>query len=953
MKLSACYIVKNEAKLLGKSLKSIEKNVDEIIVVDTGSTDLSATVARQCGAKVYTYPWIGDFAAARNFALDKVTGEWVVFLDADEYFARETASNLKASIESRAKNAELLLIKIFNVDADQNDKIIDSFFAPRIFACKPEIRYNGKIHEQLKKCEEMITATAVVPETELCLYHTGYSTSQIQQKAQRNLQMLLREMNDTTVEPQKLYVHLAEAYDGIGDTLNAMHYAKLDIASGRRNITYASRSYRLYLRLLEQEEQPDETEILRVLKKAIEVFPELAEFRAEHAQYLAAKFDYDAAIVEMQQALLCRKNYQSMEPTLFDEAAQSLAIELIEIWRKNKNFQAEIKVSACVITRNEASDIGRWIANMKLCSDEQILVDTGSTDDTVAIAQKAGIAVYHYPWINDFSAAKNFAIEKATGEWILFLDADEIFTLETVANVRKIIAREHLRQQEVDAILCPIINVDEDQNNREINRFVNLRLFRNVSYLRYEGTVHESLRHHGSALKIFVEKKDLIIHHTGYSSGRIKDKLQRNFELLQAEIKENGEKPQHYRYLMEYYQSAGDHEQVVKYGKMHLAANVCSVSNESDVYRNLINAMVALQEKPEAVAPYIEKALANFPDIPDFYAYYGANFFQQGDFFMAKKYLLEALQLHQHGVADIVISSSFAYILSETYSYLGEIFLREKDELKAQYYIDLALQDNPYNKKAFLQCCHLMGKRSVTTIDEMLVKYYADDKVSLSFVVQCLEEIAVDEVYFHYADCLEEKFGVVSLRTKWHRLRREGKNHDVYQQTLQQSTAKLQLLACSLLSMGREQQPKDLGMIFSPVLLHCLQRQQNMLDKMQEADAEGYITLLPVMIQNASPEVLQRFLEMAQDFSVKTVVAILRILFKKQCWLGILSLEEYCQSNEPEEGLCSEILRMTGIAAYYAGDFFKAKACLRQMSPKDRDQEIVTYLQWIRERSIP
>ena len=88
-------------------------------------------------------------------------------------------------------------------------------------------------------------------------------------------------------------------------------------------------------------------------------------------------------------------------------------------------------ISACVITKNEANTIERWLVDMQSIADEIIVVDTGSTDNTVKIAKASNVKVYHYKWKNDFAAAKNFAIEQASGDWILFLDADEFFSEET------------------------------------------------------------------------------------------------------------------------------------------------------------------------------------------------------------------------------------------------------------------------------------------------------------------------------------------------------------------------------------------------------------------------------------------------------------------------------------------------------------------------------------------
>ena len=87
MKISACYITKNEEKVLDRSLRSLCHQVDEIIVVDTGSTDRTKEIAAGYGARIYDFHWQGDFAAARNEAIRYATGDWIIFLDADESFA--------------------------------------------------------------------------------------------------------------------------------------------------------------------------------------------------------------------------------------------------------------------------------------------------------------------------------------------------------------------------------------------------------------------------------------------------------------------------------------------------------------------------------------------------------------------------------------------------------------------------------------------------------------------------------------------------------------------------------------------------------------------------------------------------------------------------------------------------------------------------------------------------
>jgi glycosyltransferase involved in cell wall biosynthesis len=947
MKLSACYIVKDAAAVLGKSLQSLKGSVDEIIVVDTGSVDASIEIAQQAGAKVYSYFWQDDFAAARNFALSKAGGDWIVFLDADEYFSPETAGNLRFSINERENNAELLFLKVFNINEDRNNEVLDSYFAPKIFAHKPDFCYIGKIHEQLKNREETITALMLVPEERLCLYHTGYSTSRIQQKANRNLRMLLQELN-TTNEPEKLYMHLAEAYDGIGDTENAVYYASLDIAGGRKDITYASRSYRILLRLLEQQAVPNAAEILRTLEKAIQDFPEVPEFRAEYAQYLAEMFDYKKAISQMQQALKCYTTYSSLEPSTFDAQAEKLANILLEKWKQADELQQNLTLSACVITKNEAGEIGRWIKSMQQCTDEQILVDTGSTDDTVAIAAAAGVNVYHYEWENNFAAAKNFAIEKATGDWIVFLDADETFTPDTVVKVRQVIAREHPRLQDVDAIMCPIINIDIDQNNMEISRFINLRMFRNVSYLRYTGNVHEGIRHQGAELRIHIEKKDLGIYHTGYSSNRINEKLKRNLKLLQEDIDKNGEGIQHYRYLMDCYQGLGEHEKAVKYAKLHLNSNASSVGTESDIYRTLINSMVFLKKESAEIKPYLEQAIERFSDIPDFYAYYAADFFRQGDFAMAKKYLLKALDVYQHPACESVNSTSFAYVLSEIYSYLSKIYLDEGDIKLTEKYIDLSLKDNPYNISAFKQMCDLLIEQPLEKVTERLAQYYKNNQKDLTFIVEQLEKIAVNNVYFYYAERLETQYNRISYRTKCYRLLSEGKNDVVYQDMLQQATDKMRLLAFSLLLLKKEDIPKQAQTLLPKTFWQCIQRYHDVKNHFDEDDSEGYILLLPMVLQLGSKNMIQKFTELGQEVSSACLLDVIRIFCEQNCWAeaGKLFDKLFTEAVQP----VSEAFRLAGICWYYCGDLDKAEVYLHKAQQESKEKDILSYLIWIAEK---
>ena len=83
----------------------------------------------------------------------------------------------------------------------------------------------------------------------------------------------------------------------------------------------------------------------------------------------------------------------------------------------------KLKLSACAIMKDEEKNIACWLRNMQQLADEIIVVDTGSVDRTAELAREGGAEVYPFSWCDDLAAAKNFALEQATGDWILFLDA--------------------------------------------------------------------------------------------------------------------------------------------------------------------------------------------------------------------------------------------------------------------------------------------------------------------------------------------------------------------------------------------------------------------------------------------------------------------------------------------------------------------------------------------------
>jgi len=198
-----------------------------------------------------------------------------------------------------------------------------------------------------------------------------------------------------------------------------------------------------------------------------------------------------------------------------------------------------IQLSQCMIVKNEEKNIEKALGWGKSVAFEQIVVDTGSTDRTVEIAKRMGAKVFHFEWINDFSAAKNYAIEQASGNWIAFLDADEYFSVidakKLIIFLKRIWSDQQMRANYL-ALNCALVNLDDE--GKPGARLDQERVFRNLPSLRYIGQIHERLD---------VQKENIVavdeieIMHTGYSETALKEtgKAQRNVELLRLELAKN------------------------------------------------------------------------------------------------------------------------------------------------------------------------------------------------------------------------------------------------------------------------------------------------------------------------------------------------------------------------------------------------------------------------------
>ncbi|RYM05909.1 glycosyltransferase [Sporolactobacillus sp. THM7-7] len=222
--LSLCMIVKNEENVLKRCLDSVKDGVDEIVVVDTGSTDKTKEIAGEYTDKLYDYEWTNSFADARNYAQSKATGEWILALDADEFVDYDNLMDLRKELRENVNHFDVGLVKIFNFTGQAGQLIYNNYHV-RIYRNDPSINYYRAIHEQLKKTDGSSLKEQV---SSLVVYHSGYLTSTVdsKNKHKRNKALIdkeVRENGQTGFD----YFNLGNEYLSHGDTEKALdHYVK-------------------------------------------------------------------------------------------------------------------------------------------------------------------------------------------------------------------------------------------------------------------------------------------------------------------------------------------------------------------------------------------------------------------------------------------------------------------------------------------------------------------------------------------------------------------------------------------------------------------------------------------------------------------------------------------------------------------------------------------------------
>jgi tetratricopeptide (TPR) repeat protein len=223
-RISLVMIVRDEEEMLPRTLEAVRPAVDEIIVVDTGSTDSTVAIAESFGATVLQREWTGSFSEARNASLEAATGDWFIYLDADEVLVSEDVERLRALAGQTWREAFFLHETNFTGEQEGTGvSVVHS--ALRLFRNRPHYRFSGRLHEQIA-----YHLPAYLPErmaqSSVRVNHYGYLgvVRESKDKARRNLELLLAQQRETPAHALNAFFHynLGSEYFAAGEVNQAV-----------------------------------------------------------------------------------------------------------------------------------------------------------------------------------------------------------------------------------------------------------------------------------------------------------------------------------------------------------------------------------------------------------------------------------------------------------------------------------------------------------------------------------------------------------------------------------------------------------------------------------------------------------------------------------------------------------------------------------------------------------
>lgn len=598
---------------------------------------------------------------------------------------------------------------------------------------------------------------------------------------------------------------------------------------------------------------------------------------------------------------------------------------------------ADVTISACLIYRNEAPRLPAWLTSATEFCDEFVLVDTGSTDgsaDAVNMFAKttpAPIKSIQTPWQDDFAAVRNLALDAASCDWIVFLDADETFV-----HPEAVWATLAQLPDTVLGVCVPVINVDEDAGDHEISRFPALRIWRNAKNRRYIGRVHEMLVEDGQPLAVTCTDPRLAVRHTGYSTKRLHAKIQRDLALIEYAVA-HGERDarQMHRYLADCYYGLGDYRRALEAAMQAIETEPETVAGKQPLYVLVLEAMKGLERPKEEQLAFARAAHREHPDWLDLAAEEGVLAAACGERAAAKATLtafLTALDAAEAGEGPALQQATGAAARrGEACRTLAGLALADGDAAAAEPLLRQALARSRYDEAALTfweAACRARGTAFLASLEEFYDEKKAEDRAFLRGWV-------IHEGQAAYREALAPDLVPVTC-----------------DEAVQRGATELPVLFAALFLGGEGLYARNpliyqhSARLLPDGLRHILAVHLQRPDAaLVPEDADAYLTGLDALVQRASDGALASYTKLAEAFDGATVRQAAERLAAHEHWALAFSL--FQQVAADDIGDAAAFWHSVGLCLYHLHEVAADECFARAEAAGCTARDIASYRAWM------
>lgn len=424
--VSLCMIVKNEERFLKSCLDSVKDLVNEMIIVDTGSTDKTIDIAKEFDAKIIYYNWKNDFADARNVSLSYAKMDWILLMDGDDIFDSKDYDKFKDILTNSDEEHDIYFFNTASFAGSVNGEIINNPNV-RLVRNNKGYKFRGAIHEQITN-ENGIPESNKIKYYNINIYHYGYLTEVTKEKNKRNRNISILE-EELKKDPENNFNinNLATEYYCLNNFEKSLELYNLAYKNMKPEIGYSSRL--VMRRITNFMALGRFKEALQAIDEGLKFYPNYTDLVFEKAEIYEKQGKYTLAIRALIECL--QRGESPMELNFLSGSGSYKAYELLgDIYTKLKDFDKALEAyeegfKANLKTNVYIKKLMKTIILKK--KDDNDFIIANYLEDKVEYNKNLILSnLLDYGFLEDFDALINDYNENITSEFLL-LKARRLF----------------------------------------------------------------------------------------------------------------------------------------------------------------------------------------------------------------------------------------------------------------------------------------------------------------------------------------------------------------------------------------------------------------------------------------------------------------------------------------------------------------------------------------------